>query len=112
MILYGTNPIAWANDDDQSIGADIATERILDEAGRQIGFDGIENGHRWPEDPVELKRTLGGYGLKWISGWYSIERSPPNQGESTGSKVRRRTWRPSRCGGSSQRRRATGTRSA
>ena len=73
MILYGTNPIAWANDDDQSIGADIPTERILDEAGRQIGFDGIENGHRWPEDPVELRETLGAYGLKWISGWYSTE---------------------------------------
>ena len=73
MILYGTNPIAWANDDDQSIGADIATTRILDEAGRQIGFDGIENGHRWPEDPVELRDTLGAYGLRWISGWYSTE---------------------------------------
>ena len=73
MILYGTNPIAWANDDDQSIGADIPTSRILDEAGRKIGFDGIENGHRWPEDPVELRETLGGYGLKWISGWYSTE---------------------------------------
>jgi inosose dehydratase len=73
MILYGTNPIAWANDDDQSIGADIPTERILDEAGRQIGFDGIENGHRWPQDPVELKRLLGSYGLKFVSGWYSTE---------------------------------------
>ena len=73
MILYGTNPIAWANDDDQSIGADIPTDRILDEAGRQIGFDGIENGHRWPEDPVELRNKLAGFGLKWISGWYSTE---------------------------------------
>lgn len=73
MILYGTNPIAWANDDDRSIGADIPTERILDEAGRQIGFDGIENGHRWPEDPVALRERLAGYGLRWISGWYSTE---------------------------------------
>lgn len=73
MILFGTNPIAWANDDDQSIGADIATTRILDEAGRQIGFDGIENGHRWPNDPEELRSLLGSYGLKFISGWYSTE---------------------------------------
>jgi inosose dehydratase len=71
MIQFGTNPIAWANDDDQSIGADIPTARILDEAGRQIGFDGIENGHRWPDDPAALKTLLGGYGLKFISGWYS-----------------------------------------
>ena len=55
MILYGTNPIAWANDDDQSIGAHIPTEQILHEAGEVIGFDGIENGHRWPDDPAALK---------------------------------------------------------
>jgi len=71
MIQFGTNPIAWANDDDRSIGADIPTARILDEAGRQIGFDGIENGHRWPDDPEELRALLAGYGLKFISGWYS-----------------------------------------
>lgn len=73
MILFGTNPIAWANDDDQSIGADIPTARILDEAGNQIGFDGIENGHRWPDDPEELRALLASYGLKFISGWYSVE---------------------------------------
>lgn len=73
MILFGTNPIAWANDDDQSIGADIPTARILDEAGRQIGFDGIENGHRWPDDPEALRALLAQYGLKFISGWYSTE---------------------------------------
>ncbi|MFT4014670.1 MAG: myo-inosose-2 dehydratase [Paracoccus sp. (in: a-proteobacteria)] len=73
MIRYGTNPIAWANDDDQTIGADIPTEQILNEAGRIIGFDGIENGHRWPEDPQELKAKLAEYGLAFISGWYSTE---------------------------------------
>ncbi len=73
MVLFGTNPIAWANDDDRSIGADIPTARILDEAGRQIGFDGIENGHRWPGNPEELRALLAGYGLKFISGWYSCE---------------------------------------
>mgnify|MGYP001603609861 CR=1 FL=1 len=73
MIRYGTNPIAWANDDDQSIGAHIPTEQILHEAGEVIGFDGIENGHRWPEDPQALKDLLGRYGLAFISGWYSTE---------------------------------------
>ncbi len=73
MIQFGTNPIAWANDDDQTIGADIATTRILDEAGRQIGFDGIENGHRWPDEPEALRALLAEYGLKFISGWYSTE---------------------------------------
>ncbi|MDO5641874.1 MAG: myo-inosose-2 dehydratase [Paracoccus sp. (in: a-proteobacteria)] len=73
MILYGTNPIAWANDDDQSIGAHILTGQILHEAGELIGFDGIENGHRWPDDPEALKSLLAGYGLRFISGWYSTE---------------------------------------
>ena len=73
MIRFGTNPIAWANDDDRSIGAHIATETILDEAGRQIGFDGIENGHRWPDDPEALRALLARYGLRFVSGWYSTE---------------------------------------
>jgi inosose dehydratase len=72
MIRFGTNPIAWANDDDQSVGAHIPTEQILDEAGRQIGFDGIENGHRWPADPEALRDLLARYGLAYISGWYSM----------------------------------------
>jgi inosose dehydratase len=71
VIRFGTNPIAWANDDDQTIGADIPTRRILEEAGRQIGFDGIENGHRWPDDPEALRALLAEYGLAFISGWYS-----------------------------------------
>ena len=70
MILYGTNPIAWANDDDQSLGANIPTEQILREAA-EIGFDGIENGHRWPDEPEALRQLLGSYGLRFISGWYS-----------------------------------------
>ncbi|WP_275787602.1 myo-inosose-2 dehydratase [Pararhizobium gei] len=71
MIRFGTNPIAWANDDDQSLGADIPTEQILREASG-IGFDGIENGHRWPDDPQALKDLLGSYGLAFVSGWYSL----------------------------------------
>lgn len=71
MIRFGTNPIAWANDDDRSIGADIPTAQILHEAGELIGFDGIENGHRWPDDPEALRALLAGYGLAFVSGWYS-----------------------------------------
>ena len=71
MIRFGTNPIAWANDDDQTIGADIPAACILDEAGRQIGFDGIENGHRLPDDPEKLRALLAEYRLKFISGGYS-----------------------------------------
>lgn len=73
MIRFGTNPIAWANDDDQTLGAHIPTEQILKETA-ELGFDGIENGHRWPQDDHEALRTLlGGHGLVFVSGWTSLD---------------------------------------
>ena len=71
MIRFGTNPIAWANDDDRSLGANIPTDQILREAA-QIGFDGIENGHRWPDEPEALKQLLSSHGLAFVSGWHSL----------------------------------------
>lgn len=70
MILYGTNPIAWSNDDDRSIGGDISLERCLSEAAA-IGFDGIEKGHKMPDEGAALKATLGAHGLRFVGGWYS-----------------------------------------
>lgn len=71
MIRYGTNPIAWSNDDDQTIGAHIPLEQCLRETA-EIGFDGIEKGHKMPSDGAELKATLGKHGLVFISGWHSL----------------------------------------
>ena len=71
MILYGTNPIAWSNDDDQSLGADIPLEQCLRQAGK-IGFDGIEKGHKMPATPDALRRALEPHGLEFISGWHSL----------------------------------------
>lgn len=71
MILYGTNPIAWSNDDDQSLGADISLEQCLRDA-KEIGFDGIEKGHKMPTDPEGLKAALAPHGLQFISGWHSL----------------------------------------
>lgn len=71
MILYGTNPIAWSNDDDQSLGADISLGQCLREAG-EIGFDGIEKGHKMPTTPDSLKMALAPHGLQFISGWHSL----------------------------------------
>lgn len=70
MILYGTNPIAWTNDDDRSLGAHISLEQCLDEAA-DIGFDGIEKGHKLPDTPEGIERELGGRGLRYVSGWHS-----------------------------------------
>jgi inosose dehydratase len=72
MILYGTNPIAWTNDDDPKLGADISLATCLNDAGT-IGFDGIENGRRFPTDPNELKAVLDPHGLRFVSAWYSLE---------------------------------------
>ena len=72
MIRYGTNPIAWSNDDDRSMGADIPLERCLSEASR-IGFDGIEKGHKFPADAATLKAALEPYGLAYVSGWHSLK---------------------------------------
>ncbi len=71
MIRYGTSPIAWSNDDDRSLGADIPLERCLSEAA-EIGFDGIEQGHKMPAEPDALKSALGAHGLAFISGWHSL----------------------------------------
>lgn len=70
MILYGTNPIAWSNDDDQTLGANISLERCLDETA-QLGFDGIEKGHKFPTTATGLKAVLDPRGLKFVSGWHS-----------------------------------------
>jgi inosose dehydratase len=70
MILYGTNPIAWSNDDDQRLGAHISLEQCLDDTAR-IGFDGIEKGHKLPTTVEGLKAALGPRGLRFISGWHS-----------------------------------------
>lgn len=70
MILYGTNPIAWSNDDDQTLGAHISLDQCLSDC-RGLGFDGIEKGHKMPNDGPTLKATLGAYGLRFVSGWHS-----------------------------------------
>ncbi len=70
MIRFGTNPIAWSNDDDRTLGGAISLERCLREAA-QIGFHGIEKGHKMPDDGATLKQVLGGHGLVLVSAWYS-----------------------------------------
>ncbi len=71
MIYYGTNPIAWSNDDDRTLGGDISLETCLDQAG-EIGFDGIEMGHKLPTQVRDLQAVLNPRGLKLVSGWHSL----------------------------------------
>ncbi len=71
MIRIGTNPIAWSNDDDRSLGADITLEQCLREAAA-IGFAGIEKGHKMPSDAAGLAAALAPHGLAFVSGWHSL----------------------------------------
>ncbi|MCP4317008.1 MAG: myo-inosose-2 dehydratase [Hyphomicrobiales bacterium] len=71
MIRYGTNPIAWTNDDDRTIGAHISLEQCLTDA-ENIGFDGIEKGHKMPDEAEALRSALDPHGLKFVSGWHSL----------------------------------------
>ena len=71
MILYGTNPIAWSNDDDQTLGGNISLQQCLNDTQR-IGFDGIEKGHKFPTRIPLLQAVLGLRGLKYVTGWHSL----------------------------------------
>lgn len=71
MIRYGTNPIAWSNDDDRTLGQHIPLAQCLDEAA-EIGFDGIEKGHKFPTTPDGIRQELGARGLQYVSGWHSL----------------------------------------
>jgi inosose dehydratase len=70
MILYGTNPIAWSNDDDWSLGEHLSLEDCLEDC-RKIGFDGIEKGHKMPGEGDALKAKLAEHGLRFVAGWHS-----------------------------------------
>lgn len=70
MILFGTNPIAWSNDDDWTIGDHLSLDDCLGDC-RRIGFDGVEKGHKMPEEGAALKAKLAEYGLRFAAGWHS-----------------------------------------
>jgi myo-inosose-2 dehydratase len=71
-IRIGANPICWANDDMPELGGDTTLETILSEA-KQIGFEGMELGKKFPRQPEALRTALAPYGLACISGWYSAK---------------------------------------
>jgi len=71
-IRFGANPIIWSNDDLRELGAETSLETCLGEA-RQIGFEGMELGHKFPREARALASILARFGLACISGWYSSE---------------------------------------
>lgn len=69
-IRWGVSPIAWANDDMPELGGDTPLESILADI-RDVGFEGVELGGKFPRDPAMLKPLLALYGIDLIGGWYS-----------------------------------------
>ena len=69
-IRFGVSPIAWANDDMPELGGDTPLGSILADI-RDLGFDGVELGGRFPRDPDVLRPLLADHGLGLIGGWYS-----------------------------------------
>jgi len=71
-IRFGANPIIWSNDDMRELGGELPLETCLAQA-RQIGFEGMELGHKFPRDARELAAVLASFGLTCVSGWYSSQ---------------------------------------
>ncbi|MDP3748633.1 MAG: myo-inosose-2 dehydratase [Phenylobacterium sp.] len=67
-IRWGVSPIAWSNDDMPELGGDTPLEEIINDI-REVGFEGVELGGRFPKDPIALRAMLGRLDL--IGGWYS-----------------------------------------
>ncbi|MFC2248274.1 myo-inosose-2 dehydratase [Labrys portucalensis] len=71
-IRIGANPIGWSNDDMPEIGGDTPLETCLAEA-REVGFEGMELGNKFPREANALRAALAPFGLACVGGWHSIE---------------------------------------
>jgi inosose dehydratase len=69
-VRFGTNPIAWSNDDLRELGGKTPLETCLKEA-KEAGYEGIELGHKFPREAKALREVLSKAGLDLVSGWYS-----------------------------------------
>lgn len=69
-IRLGVSPIAWCNDDMRELGGDTTLDELLTDV-RDIGFDGVELGNKFPRDPELLAPIMANYGLDIVGGWYS-----------------------------------------
>lgn len=69
-IRWGVSPIAWANDDMPELGGDTTLDALLTDV-KEIGFEGVELGNKFPRDAETLKPIMADYGLEIVGGWYS-----------------------------------------
>jgi inosose dehydratase len=69
-IRWGVSPIAWANDDMPELGGDTTLDALLTDV-KEIGFEGVELGNKFPREAATLKPIMASYGVEIIGGWYS-----------------------------------------
>lgn len=69
-IRWGVSPIAWCNDDMPELGGDTTLDQLLSDV-RDIGFDGVELGNKFPRDPEILAPIMADFELDLVGGWYS-----------------------------------------
>jgi inosose dehydratase len=69
-IRWGVSPIAWANDDMPELGADTTLDALLTDV-KEIGFEGVELGHKFPRVSAALKPIMERHRLEIVGGWYS-----------------------------------------
>lgn len=67
---FGVSPIAWSNDDMPELGADTSLEACLTDV-RDVGFDGVELGRKFPRKAESLKPILNRFNLALVGGWHS-----------------------------------------
>jgi inosose dehydratase len=69
-VRVGAQPINWINDDFKDLGKDTSLDQCLREM-TEAGYEGSELGHRFPDDPSEIRAALHAHGLRLVSGWHS-----------------------------------------
>src|SRR5437762_12381385 len=52
------------------LGGDTTLDALLTDV-KEIGFDGVELGNKFPRDAAALKPIMAQYGLDIVGGWYS-----------------------------------------
>ncbi len=66
-VKLGIAPIAWSNDDLPELGGETPLTTFLRDA-KEIGFDGVELGNKFPKDKKALKKILNDYELELVGG--------------------------------------------
>lgn len=80
-VHIGCSPISWMSDDEPELAGDITWQQTASEIALG-GYEGVELGSAYPNDPETLKRELGLRGLKLCNAWFSMRFSQRPMGET------------------------------